>query len=169
MAKMKLSPPWVTYANEVKELFAADPDVHVVFDCDDMDLKLFVDDDSKAEALTELLPEEKDFGGAKLKISVVPANANDKPSVMSLLRKAFAGNPAVRNFYECQTPFGQINYVVFAPEIVQFWNDDMSDINGNKTMLLKDVAEDVIGETSGVNFCTDAISPETAKPLGEWP
>ena len=54
MAKIGLSSPWVVYYREVNALFGQDPEIHVVFDEDKNELKLFVDNSSKAEALREL-------------------------------------------------------------------------------------------------------------------
>ena len=73
MARMKLSPPWCQRYSQIAALFKYDPAVHVIFDEDNYEVKLYVDDDDKAAALTILLPEEYEFGNIKLKIQVVPA------------------------------------------------------------------------------------------------
>ena len=62
MEKLKLSPPWMTYANEVKALFREDKEVRVVYDDEEKKLKLYVDNPRKADALAQLLPAEKTFG-----------------------------------------------------------------------------------------------------------
>jgi len=48
-----------------------------------------------------------------------------------------------------------INYVVFKPEVVQFWNDNLHDPHGLVSTLMEDVARAVIGEEDGVMFTTD--------------
>jgi len=166
MENVKLSPPWITFVNEVKALFADDYDVKVLYDENDYSLKLYVEDSRKADALTQLLPESKEFGNVKLTITVVPANT--EKTVVDLFNDAFIGNPAVSFTQSFDTPFGTVNYVVFQNKVVQFFNDQMDDINGNKSMLFEQIAKDVFGTDKKVFFCTDAKG-SLAKPLGEWP
>jgi hypothetical protein len=48
--------------------------------------------------------------------------------------------------------------VIFQPEVVQFFDDDISDINGNWTGLAEDIARALFTEDrSGMNFCTADI------------
>lgn len=48
-----------------------------------------------------------------------------------------------------------ITYIVFKNKVVQFWNDDLSDIYGNRSTLYQDIAKEIFGESSGIFFCTD--------------
>ena len=169
MEKLKLSPPWQTYVSEVKALFALDDEVTIMYNDEDKILKLFVDNERKADALTRLMPAEKEFGNVKIAIEIVPANTNDEPSLIKDIKAALEGNCAVDFIYDADTPFGAMHYVVFEPAIVQFYNDDMSDINGNRTTLYQEIAKDVFGVDGGVFFCTDSTTDELTKPLGEWP
>lgn len=167
--KLKLSPPWVTYANEVRALFQDDDEVKVVYENDICKLNIYVENQVKAEAISKLLPETKTFGNIEMKINVIPANALKENSKVDLLCKMFEGNDAVRDIRTYNTPFGELTYVVFAARVVQFFNDDMSDVNGNKNTLYQEIAKDVLGEESSVFFCTEATLPTLEKPLGEWP
>lgn len=169
MEKLKLSPPWQTYVSEVKALFELDDEVHVMYNDEDKILRLFVDNDRKADALTRLLPAEKEFGNVKIAIEIVPANIDEENSRITDIKTAFCGNCAVDFIYDAETPFGSMHYVVFEPKVVQFYNDDMSDINGNKTTLYQEIARDVLGIDGNVFFCTDSMTDELTKPLGEWP
>lgn len=161
MAKsMKLSPPWVKFYKEFEALFKDDPGIKMVFEEPDAEsdgykIKLFVEGGNKAEALTELLPTEKQFGNVTIYIEVVPANLN-KENVVQLYRAAFEGNPAFA-YAEAVTGISvpNFNYVVFEPEVVQFFNDDLGDINGYCTTLYQEIAKDVFKEQPGVYFCTD--------------
>mgnify|MGYP006958177364 CR=1 FL=1 len=58
---------------------------------------------------------------------------------------------------------------MFENKVVQFYNDQMDDINGNKSTLFQDIAGDVFGYDHGVFYCTEAGARHLAKPLGEWP
>lgn len=167
MENMKLSSPWQTFVNEVKALFEEDLDIKIKYSEADYKLDIYCEDARKADALTQLLPTEKDFGNVKLKISVIPADVEITKA--DLFKDAFAGNPAVEYVTSYNTPFGKVNYVVFRNKVVQFYNDQMDDINGNKSTLFQDIAGDVFGYDHGVFYCTDATKSELRKPLGEWP
>ena len=163
---MKLSPPWANFYNEIKALFEQDLEIKITYDEETPEVKLYVDNGRKADALTQLLPAEKDFGNVKLKITVIPADSTT--SKIGLLQDAFYGNPALAYVWSADTPLGQFNYAVFEGKVIQYFNDDISDINGNRTTLYQDIARDVFGDI-GVNFCTEAIRKSLEKPLGEWP
>lgn len=167
MEKLKLSPPWITFVHEVEALFAKDPEVKVVYNDEERLLKLYVDNTDKAIALEKLIPDKKRFGNVVVKISVVPPNLDEVPKE-ELFGKAFSGNPVLHGIASYDTPFGHVTYVVFQRKVVQFFNDQMDDINGNKSMLFQEVAKDVFGTDHNVFYCTDAPE-ELAKPLGEWP
>ena len=167
MSKVRLSPPWITFVNEIKQLFAEDMDVKVKYDDENYTVSLYVDNTDKANALAKLLPQKKEFGNVTLTIEVIPANKEDLTDEQ-LFQEAFSGNPAMQLCISYDTPFGKITYVVFQKKVVQFFNDQLDDINGNKSMLFQDIARDVFGENSKVFYCTDA-SGNLAKPLGEWP
>ena len=152
--EVKLAPPWITYYRQVEALFGADPDIKVVFDEDELHIKLYVENEIKATALDEILPVQKDFGNVSVFIEVIPANT--EPKKVDMIRRAFEGNPA---FSYATTIEGimvnPINYVVFKPEVVQFWNDNLHDPHGLVSTLMEDVARAVIGEEDGVMFTTD--------------
>lgn len=154
--ELKLSPPWNTFVSELKALFADDPAVIVKYDEGNYEVKLFVTGERKAEALSKLIPSERVYGNVLLKVTVVPANM-DAESDEDLFRAAFEGNLAVNEIKGVTTPFGDLSYVVFRKEVVQFYNDELSDIHGNKSTLFEDIARDVFGD-SGVFFCTDTMN-----------
>lgn len=165
---MKLVSPWVNFYREIEALFAKDNEVKVMMDDDVPEVKIFVENARKAEAIAYLLPEEKDFGNVKLKITVVPANDGIQ-SKFDAIQEAFLGNPALSYVWKAQTPFGEFDYVVFDADVVQYFNDDMRDVNGNRSTLYQDIARDVIGEETNLCFCTEALNKDLMKPLGEWP
>jgi len=171
--KIGLCAPWTTYYRQLEALFKEDPEVRVAIDYDKSEIKLFVENAEKADAITQLLPTEKTWGSVTLKITVVPANVLNA-SHDALVAKAFEGNPAVSFVHKTTGVFtNDITYVVFKPWIVQFFNDDLGDIHGCCTTLYQDIAKNVFGELNGVFFCTDTPQDENGKkvgmPLGEWP
>lgn len=164
---MKLSSPWVEFYRELEALFAEDDEVKVVYDEENNEVKLYVENVRKADALTQLLPTEKTFGNVTLKVTVIPAN-NAEVSKADLIAEAFEGNPALSYVQHVDAVIGAFDYAVFKNKVVQFFDDNLSDINGNKSTLYENIAKDVFGENVGVFFCTEAPVSLT-KPLGEWP
>ncbi len=164
---MKLSAPWVNFYRELEALFAQDPEVRVVYEEETNEVKLFVENARKADALAQLLPAEKAFGNVTLKIAVIPAN-DEGVSKAELIAEAFDGNPALSYIQHVDAVIGSFDYAVFENKVVQYFNDDLSDLNGLKSTLYQDIAKDVFGEDAGVFFCTEAPA-SLSKPLGEWP
>ena len=167
---MKLSAPWVTFYHEMEALFKKDPEIHLMYDEEECVIKVYVDNPVKAEALTELLPESKQFGNVELMIDVIPANA--EKTKVELFRDAFQGNEAFEYIFSVPDTFSlPINYVVFKNEVVQFFNDELGDIHGNKSTLYQELAKDIFeGNCQGIYFCTE--TPENTligEPAGNWP
>lgn len=165
MDNMKLSPPWITFANEVKALFEQDKEVIVLYYDENKTLKLYVKNERKADAISRLIPAEKTFGNVTLKIEVVPANRDGEETQLDLIKLAFAGNRAVESIRDVDTPFGTMHYVIFEASVVQFPNDDTQDINGMKSTLYQDIAREIIGQKDNVLFCTDRVRFGTPTPF----
>lgn len=166
MATLKLSPPWVRYYQEVNAMFKNDPGVYVLLDEDNYILSVYVDDQQKADALNELLPQTKEFGNTTLTIKVIPANVTpssgfklnqDSDDYYSyLFKNAFRGNSVLKYVRAIKSTSGfAALYVVFSKEVVQYFNDDLSDINGVCSTLYQEIAKDIFVERRGVFYCTD--------------
>lgn len=164
---MKMSSPWVEFYREIEALFVQDPEVKVVYEEEKNEVKLYVENARKADALTQLLPAEKTFGNVTIKVTVIPAN-DVMVSKADLLAEAFDGNPALSYVQHVDAVMGAFEYAVFQNKVVQFFDDNLADINGNKSTLYENIARDVFDDI-GVFFCTEAGSRDLAKPLGEWP
>lgn len=167
--KVGIASPWITFARRVYKLFETDPEIRMEWSDEDLTLKLYVESQEKADALTKLLPETKAFGNVEMRITVIPANPSDI-SLMKTFETAFKGNPAVSYTETIGAYGGQFNYIVFQPEVVQYYNDNMGDIHGIESTLYQDIADEVFEDHVGVFFCTD-IEDQTflGRPLGEWP
>ena len=154
-SNQKLSPPWINYVREISVLFGNDPDIDVSYDNDTYTVKLLVANPVKADAISKLLPTEKEFGNVILKIEVVPGN--EEMTEAQLYSIAFSNNP-VFSFSQEVRPQGietPITYIVFKKEVVQYFNDDLTDLYGNRTTLLHEIAKDVLPEKFSVNYCVD--------------
>ena len=165
--QLRLSPPWVSYYHELQCLFADDPEVRVAFDQQEMLIKIFVDNEAKAEALDQLLEHELNFGdNIKLTVSIVPGNKpGDK--YVNPYATAFSGNDALYDTNYVHTPFGDFTYVIWDTEPVQFYDDNLQDYQGKRTMLLEDVARDVMKFGQGVCHCSRETRIFDARK--QWP
>ena len=150
--------PWYTFGREIEALFRDDPDVNVEVNDYCWDIKLYVDNAEKAEALTQIMPTKKMFGNITVTISVIPANLNNE-SKIDLFQKAFKGNPVLSYICPSTTSFAA-NYVVFQNKVVQFFDDNLGDVNGNTSTLYEDIARDVFEDCDGIFFCTDKPKTE---------
>ena len=72
MARLKLSPPWSIFYDEIRALFANDPEVNVVMDEDSYTIHVFVNNPEKSAAIAQILEQEKKFGRITLKVQVPP-------------------------------------------------------------------------------------------------
>lgn len=161
MAKLKLSPPWIEYYNELQAMFDHDDDVRIVYDEDEYIVNMYVNDSTKADAIAELLPVEKVFGNVKLTINVIPSNTSEPSKIRerlypSVYEKAFYNNPVFSYVEEVTGIFSNpITYVVFVNEVVQYYNDNLSDIHGLRSTLYQEIAKDIFETRLGVYYCTD--------------
>lgn len=175
MDKLGLVSPWVDYYRKLEALFAEDPGVKVLLNNKHPEIKLLVEDSAKADALTQLLAPEITYGNVTVKVTVVPANPKLGASErIDKIAKAFEGNAAVAGIYSIDRVFtNAVNYVVFKPKVVQYFNDDLSDAHGIRSTLYQELAKEIFGEDCGVFFCTDVAAEKNGKkvgmPLGEWP
>lgn len=156
MGKVRMSPPWIEYVNKVKALFAKDPEIKIEFNENTMNLCIYVDNADKYEALSNMLPEEKVFGGAALAITVVPANTVKNKDYRYYMKKLFQGNGAVTHIEDLPGIMSNpMTFIVFEKEVIQYWNDNLGDINGMKSTLMEQIARDIFEDADGVFFNTD--------------
>lgn len=156
MAKLKLSPPWSIFYDEIRALFAKDPEVNVVMDEDSYTIYVFVNNPEKSAAIAQILEQEKKFGRITLKVQVPPPDDENVEfaSNIDVYQAAFKNNPRLSYVQPKRSIFDTSFFVVFKNEVIQYFNDDISDINGNCSTLAEDIARDIfVGEKP--NFCTD--------------
>ena len=159
MEKVNLSAPWEILYHEIDALFGNDPEIDIKIDDVAKNVSLFISNAAKADALQKILPEKKMFGDIEVKITVVPANDEDSP--LSLYQRAFFGNPA----YEYAVEHGvegdfNATHIIFQNKVVQFFCDNIADVNGNRSTLYEIIAEDIIEDHAGVFFCTDDLEDD---------
>lgn len=159
-SKVGIYSPWIIFYRQIEALFKEDPEVRVKYVDETHTIQLFVDNRSKADALTRILPTSRTYGNVKVSISVIPANI--KYSVADDFTVAFSGNRAVSHFTRVDEIPGMvlsnpITYCVFNKKVVQYPADDLSSESGVASTLYQDLAKEIFCDTStdGVYFCTD--------------
>ena len=151
--KVSLSSPWSIYFRQVQALFKKDPSVQVELDYDTPELKIYVVGAEKADALTKLLPKKKEYGDVTLIIYVIPAIRIDE-DLKDVFEKAFRGNEAFVDTVHLES--FQQDYILFKKEVVQYFDDDLSDAHGICSTLYQDLAKDVFVDLGArVHFCTE--------------
>lgn len=156
MSNVNLSSPWNKFAREVMALFGEDSEIKIIYSEEEKTIELLVDNQAKAEALMQLLPSEKKWGNVALEIKVTPANVHQETPESTLFAAAFSGNPAFAFAQKAGSLFSfPMTYIVFKNKVVQFFNDDMSDVYANCSTLYQELAKDIFEERTGISFCTD--------------
>lgn len=169
--KLTLSPPWYTYHHKVMALFGSDPDIRVrdlekVSD-NEYSYMMLIGSQDKAEAIKKILPGEVPIGDVTVRAAILGPDedgensAEEIASVCDLFRKAFTGNPHFSRVVTVRYPPGMVlNYCVLKKEIIQFWNDDLSDINGVCSMITSELAREILVLDSAllekISFCIEA-------------
>ena len=150
---LKASPPWAAMYRKIAALFEGDPDVSVAYDDGAKRVDLYVNGGDKADALARLLEPAHEFGKVRLAVEVHPANS--EPTRADVLRRAFAGNAAVAEVVELDSPAApDFTYVVFRPGVAQFFGDNLASPYGAETRLHEDIAREVACGMGGVMYST---------------
>ena len=161
MLNLALEAPWQTFTKKLQALFENDPDIDVsdIYEpanaVTTYSVAIQVRKHAKFLALDRLLPSWKGFGNVTLGIDLFDEE-NEEVNAAELFKTLFEGNPIVDSIQTKTDPTGtDWNYVLFKPEVVQFFDDDMGDFNGNWNGLAEDIAREVFEENSrNVYFCT---------------
>ena len=164
-SKLRLSPPWYSYQRKVFALFGSDPQVKMRDLCQvdeaNYRIDMLVCNGLKAQAIRALLPRTVQISGVTVTTRVLfpMEHCEVRPSSQEcdaqLLEDAFTGNPIFDRVGAHSSPFGgpQIGYCIFKKQVIQFWDDDLSNYYGLHTTLAENIARDVLKPTT-VQFCT---------------
>ena len=155
---MKLSAPWNTYQSKVKALFALDDEIEVGDVHADEDggyaFEITVHNAAKFIALDRVMPKAVVFGTVTLKIDVNNVEDDSTATAIELYKTLFEGNRIVKDIKDVKDFTGTVHgYVRFQPDVIQFFNDDISDYNGLWSGLAQDIAREVFANQN-VHFCT---------------
>lgn len=161
MARLYLVSPWIEYYHKMKAMFEGDSRIRIVFDDDMMELKFYVAN-HLVEALEKLIPSEMKWGDTILTNIIIPTN---KQSVYILNENRppkedfcdlFCCNPHFSDVIYIDTIFSNgITYVIFKKEVIQYYSDNLSDAHGVTSVLMEDLARELLKTPDGVFYCTD--------------
>lgn len=152
--RLKLSSPWAAYCYKLNAMFGHDPDIRIDYDDDGKVLTLVVNGTDKANALTALLPAEKDFGGVILRTVIKPEK--EEKDKADLIEAALKGNPCFGYVLRIDEGLGKgTRYVMFRKDIAQYWNDNLGHPNGYESHLYQDLAYEIFGSEPGTFYCTE--------------
>lgn len=159
---IKLISPWMEYYHKIQAFFKKDSKVHVILSEDEKTIDLYVEDAAKADALAMMLPNEVKFGNVTVYVCVIPPNGEEAESTGDMYHDAFGTNEAF-SFSRMVSGImtNDITYVVFKNEVVQYYNDDLGDIYGQRSCLYENLAREIFTDAHGVYFCTDLPSWST--------
>lgn len=166
MGNLKISSPWQEFNSKVRTLFDGDKDIEVgdIYKPNEggeayFAFDILVRNHKKFEALDKVMPAAVEFGNITLGICVQDLeNAVDEIRPAQLFAAIFEGNPHFKDVKEINDVAGFTHaYVRFKPEVLQFFNDDLSDYNRNWSGLAQDIAEEVFADLPGTHFCTASV------------
>lgn len=166
--KVRMAPPWISYVSKLRVLFGSDPEIKIEYNDDEKEVKIFVEGNAnKYEAMEKLLPIKKEFGNVTLYIAIIPSNlGSEESNGIQLVADLFSGNPIFDQIVVAPQIFNNpIAYASFKKEVVQYYDDNMADPNGNRSTLYQNIAEEVLLDPendrqllNGVYFCTQLVS-----------
>lgn len=169
MARIYKQSPWIEYYEQLEVLFEEDSQVRVLYDDKEQKVKLYVSDADKADALQKVLPAKKVFGNVELKVVIVPPNDLKADYKCEPILMALMNNPIVEEIKRVSGIFSNdIIYIAFRREVVQYYSDDLGDINGNTSTLYQEIAKEVFTPQQGVFYCTSEDDYEIAI-IPDWP
>ena len=155
MAKINLSAPWVEYYDEMTKLFGDDPDIKIIYDEENYSITLHVKGEIKSNAIRQLIPETVVFGNITVTNNIITEEVSFD-SDKAIIEAAFKGNPAFSYVEAVEGDFSlNATYCVFKNKVVQYFNDNLGDINGNKSTLYENIAKEILAPKHGVFYCTD--------------
>lgn len=164
MIKFALEAPWNTFHKMVKALFESDSEVTIseIYDPDNgvgtYAFDIEVANHEKYLALNKVFPRVKQYGNVTLQVFLYDSTDDSEDGPFAIFSAIFQGNRAVKDIKTVTDQAGSNHYYVrFWPEVIQFYDDDLRDYNGNWSGLAQDIARDVFEDSLGVNFCTASV------------
>lgn len=160
-----LQSPWITTYNKIFAIFGRDEDLvfsNVEKDSTEEGVYSFTitsNNSVKLSAIEKIMKNEFTFGNVTLRVKFIYETENAATITASDFKNAFSGNNILSKVETIETPWKfNRTFVVFGREVIQFYNDDITDFYGNFNGLAEDIAQDIFKPVENdISFCTDII------------
>lgn len=166
--------PWYTLLGYIKAMFGGDPEFAIDEDYTKGDdgvyyLTIDVRNWEKFKAVKDTLIQNFNFGNVTVKIDLqCSVNVSESESTIEKMKKVFEGNHIVRRIIEVEDVAKvKHGYVIFQPEVIQFYNDDLTDYMGNFNGLAEDIARSLFNVDFLTNFCTADLREDSSEAKDE--
>ena len=165
---LKLEAPWESHKKMLHAMFDRDPDIEVgeVGTSKNPDFQYFVPievrNHDKFVALTKVLKTSLIFGNVKMEIVLYDVENEFVNPYAQIYQTLFEGNSIVKDIQTASDITGTpIVYVRFQPEVIQYFDDNMSDFSGNRSCLAQDIANEIFDNNQwSLHFCTASLNEE---------
>ncbi|MDP4164192.1 MAG: hypothetical protein Q8898_13900 [Bacillota bacterium] len=169
----RLSPPWYTLWNEVKNTIGKDPTVTVEnlnVSQHPYQINILVEDANKGSALATILADTHRMGNTSVVVQVINSKGvpyqgktvHSPVELSSIVTEGLSGNPLfVKSVVQQIAPYPNAPtfvFPVFTKSVVQFFNDDLTDLYHNYNNVTASVFRDIMKSTvNGVTLdCSTA-------------
>jgi hypothetical protein len=160
--------PWFTLSNEINATIGNDPSVTVApldVSSNPFVSRITVTDHDKAVAIASLMKPRHDFGNIAVVVEVmdgqgnvaVPVVPGSTDDLATMVKTAFCGNAWFHDVVVRSDITGTRVFPVFAKAVVQFANDDLSELHHNYNEVVAHVFADVLEQAPG----NHSLNPST--------
>ena len=158
---LKLSSPWVIYHQKLAALFAEDPAIEIgqMYDSEggNYEIWIYAHTPRKYDAVQKLLPESVVFGNVTVKHVIKLTEQPKEPNWFETVKDLFEGNGKVADMKFAEDAAKNTHmFIMFRPEVIQFFSDNTDDLNGLWNGLTQDIAREVVSASNipGIHFNT---------------
>lgn len=152
--------PWYSYFDKLGKIFSGDKGIRIRQSANGSDIDFYFDDVDKMNAMSRILGPRAVFGNFVVSHHYHAPNTTVEPATQDDYRILFEGNSNVSRIVKSGNPVvGERTYVVFNPDVVQWYDDNLMDISGNRTTVMEDIAREVFESATryGASFCTETV------------
>lgn len=161
--KTDLTPYWYTYRNQLAALFESDDEIAVYDlvkgeDKGQYILKIETSSEAKFKVLKKVIKPEVHFGNIYVTAEIsYKDDTDDHIFTANDFNILFKGNSLFNRVELAEVMGGQQSFVIFEPQIIQFYNDDIGDYCGNYNETVENTAKAVLNKPRGTFFCTQSF------------
>lgn len=163
-----LQSPWYTLYNKIVAIFGNDEELTISNISETKStadakatytITISSSNAVKLQAIEKILKHEFPMGNIVVKIEFVYEESDNVNITAADFKNAFSGNPIMSAIKTIETPWkSEMTFVMFKREVIQFYNDDITDIYGNFNGLAEDIARELFNSpTDVISYCTDII------------